>query len=294
MLQLSTIKFKSNQLKIVEETQSIVVKEVCNAMGIDFTRQYRKILSDNSYESKLIKVKTNGGMQEVFTIPLSKLNGWLFSINPNKVKPEVKQKLIEYKKDCFDVLNNYFNKGIAVNQKFFQGKDSQKVIAGLKSGMLRKDKLIERLREDLHFYQIRDVVPQEQVDILINELNNLKSKQKALPNFDKDKKFEIILKRTDELLQKDTDLYTFTRALQTHLKFYREYIEAIKGGDNELEKFKIEQIEIARKLKSEAETREMNLYRKYEDMMSRIRGFIKASNQISLLEPIEKPNYQQE
>ena len=49
-------------------------------------------------------------MQEVFTIPLSKLNGWLFSINPNKVKPEVKAKLIEYKNECFDVLYKHFNK----------------------------------------------------------------------------------------------------------------------------------------------------------------------------------------
>ena len=55
-------------------------------------------------------------MQEVFTIPLSKLNSWLFSINPNKVKPEVKAKLIEYKNECFEVLHKHFNKNTQTPQ----------------------------------------------------------------------------------------------------------------------------------------------------------------------------------
>lgn len=116
-MDLVAVDFKSNQIEVVKETQSVVVKDICEAIGLDFTGQYRKIQSDESFESKLIKVQTRGGLQEVFTIPLSKLNGWLFSINPNKVKPEVKQKLIEYKKECFNVLNNYFNNGIAINHR---------------------------------------------------------------------------------------------------------------------------------------------------------------------------------
>lgn len=116
-MNLVPVDFKSNQIEVVEENQSIVIKDICENIGLDFSRQYRKLISDESYESKLIKVQTRGGLQEVFTIPLSKLNGWLFSINPNKVKPEVKQKLIEYKKECFNVLNNYFNNGIAINHR---------------------------------------------------------------------------------------------------------------------------------------------------------------------------------
>lgn len=116
-MNLVTVDFNNHQLEVIEETQSIVVKDICEAIGIGYISQYEKIVADESYESKLIKAQTRGGLQEVFTIPLSKLNGWLFSINPNKVKPEVKQKLIEYKKECFNVLNNYFNHGIAINHR---------------------------------------------------------------------------------------------------------------------------------------------------------------------------------
>lgn len=126
-MNLVPVDFKSNQIEVIEETQSIVIKDICENIGLDFSRQYRKLISDESFESKLIKVQTKGGLQEVFTIPLSKLNGWLFSINPNKVKPEVKQKLIEYKKECFNVLNNYFNNGIAINHRVTE-TDLQKIL----------------------------------------------------------------------------------------------------------------------------------------------------------------------
>ncbi|KLD98792.1 phage antirepressor N-terminal domain-containing protein [Aliarcobacter butzleri] len=129
-MELIKVNFKSDKLDIIEENQSIVVKDICEHIGLKFRTQYEKIKADESYESKLIKVQTKGGLQEVFTIPLSKLNGWLFSINPNKVKPEVKQKLIEYKKECFNVLNNYFNNGIAINHRVTE-TDLQKILSEL-------------------------------------------------------------------------------------------------------------------------------------------------------------------
>lgn len=108
-MDLIQVNFKNDNLEVVTDGQAVVVKDICNSIGIDYIKQYQKIKSDPTYQSKLIKVQTNGGMQEVFCIPLSKLNGWLFSINPNRVKPQVKQKLIEYKNECFEVLYKHFN-----------------------------------------------------------------------------------------------------------------------------------------------------------------------------------------
>ena len=131
-MELIKVDFNNDSIEIIKETQSVVIKDICLALGIDGNTQIKKLQADESYESKLIKVQTRGGLQEVFTIPLSKLNGWLFSINPNKVKPEVKQKLIEYKKECFNVLNNYFNNGIAVNHRSSQ-TDIQKILSELEN-----------------------------------------------------------------------------------------------------------------------------------------------------------------
>ena len=143
-MELIKVDFKNDKLDIIEETQSIVVKDICEHIGLRFRTQYEKIKADESFESKLIKVQTRGGLQEVFTIPLSKLNGWLFSINPNKVKPEVKQKLIEYKKECFNVLNNYFNQGIAINHRASQ-TDLQKILDKIE----KQNQEIQNLRNQL-------------------------------------------------------------------------------------------------------------------------------------------------
>lgn len=138
------VDFNNHQLEVIEDNQSIVVKDICEDIGIEYSRQVKRIKADESYESKLIKVQTRGGLQEVFTIPLSKLNGWLFSINPNKVKPEVKQKLIEYKKECFNVLNNYFNNGIAVNHRA-SDTDLQKILETLE----KQNQEIQNLKNQL-------------------------------------------------------------------------------------------------------------------------------------------------
>lgn len=143
-MELIKVDFNSDSIEVIEENQSIVVKDICEHIGLNAKGQIKKLQSDESYESKLIKVQTRGGLQEVFTIPLSKLNGWLFSINPNKVKPEVKQKLIEYKKECFNVLNNYFNNGIAVNHKASEN-DIQKILSELE----KQKQEIQNLRKQL-------------------------------------------------------------------------------------------------------------------------------------------------
>ena len=73
-MELVKVDFKSNQLEVIEETQSIVVKDICEHIGLNHDTQIKKIKADESFESKLIKVQTRGGLQEVFTIPLSKFS----------------------------------------------------------------------------------------------------------------------------------------------------------------------------------------------------------------------------
>jgi hypothetical protein len=130
---LVQVEFKSNKIEVVEESQLVVVKDICISIGVDPKRQISKINSDCSFDSQLIKANTNGGIQEVFCIPLSQLNGWLFSINPNKVKPEVKQKLIDYKKECFNVLFNHFNPNHQAEPYLIDGKDPRCIIGGHQS-----------------------------------------------------------------------------------------------------------------------------------------------------------------
>jgi hypothetical protein len=41
-------------------------------------------------------------------LPLKFVFGWLFSINENRVKPEVKEHVLKYKIECYNALFNHF------------------------------------------------------------------------------------------------------------------------------------------------------------------------------------------
>ncbi len=155
MANLQTLKFNRDTLEvIVGDGKYVVVKAFCQNIGLDYGKQHRKLKSDPTFEAKLLKVQTPGGVQDVFCIPLDKLNGWLFTINPNKTKPEVREKLILYKKECFRVLYEHFNKSTTPPagcpaERF----DSR--INGYKSQIAQKNKKIEDLRWELVAAQTR-------------------------------------------------------------------------------------------------------------------------------------------
>ena len=44
-------------------------------------------------------------------LALRKLAGWLHTISPNKVKPEIRDKVIQYQEECDDVLYEYWTTG---------------------------------------------------------------------------------------------------------------------------------------------------------------------------------------
>ncbi|MEA3315131.1 MAG: phage antirepressor N-terminal domain-containing protein [Campylobacterota bacterium] len=186
-MELVTVDFKSNKLEVIEESQSIVIKDICNNMGLKFDTQHKKIKADPTYQSKLIKVQTAGGMQEVFTIPLSKFNGWLFSINPNKVKPEVKDRLIEYKNECFDVLYNHFNKPKPI-------KDDK--IEKLEHMIYNMSNTLEKIEKNIRPQNENIIVNSEKVQDLDNAKTHFQiSKRNKNDNLkNKEKFYQDILK----------------------------------------------------------------------------------------------------
>jgi len=106
-MKIITVEFKNESIEVIDNFVS--VNKICQNLGIDKSRQYQKIQSDETYQSELREIEINGITQKVLCIPYNKINGWLFSISVNRVKPEVKQKLIEYKNECFEVLYQHFN-----------------------------------------------------------------------------------------------------------------------------------------------------------------------------------------
>ena len=60
------------------------------------------------------------GRQRLMTcLPLKKLFGWMMTISPNKVKPELKDTIIKYQDECDDALWNHWTGKLNARHKAF-------------------------------------------------------------------------------------------------------------------------------------------------------------------------------
>ena len=57
-------------------------------------------------------VATAGGEQRMQGLPLKFLPGWLFGITASRVRPALRDKILRYQRDCYDVLWDAFKADI--------------------------------------------------------------------------------------------------------------------------------------------------------------------------------------
>ncbi|MGY6104900.1 phage antirepressor N-terminal domain-containing protein [Pasteurella multocida] len=112
-----TISFYGSQLITlkVDDVIYTAVKPIVEALGLSWSSQHRKLENSKGKFNcaHMSIVAEDGKLREMLCMPLKKLNGWLFSINPEKVRSDLKEKVIQYQEECFEVLYNYWYHGKA-------------------------------------------------------------------------------------------------------------------------------------------------------------------------------------
>jgi phage antirepressor YoqD-like protein len=143
------------------------MKHVCQNIGFDWSSQRKKLKKDGQPTARYhvwgcsdLTIPIHGVDQDVIVIPVTSINGWLFQINPENIKNEiVKDKLIKYQKECFQVLYDYWNKGVAINPKLI--RSSEDAIAAI---MGQTDKLLGAVRQNLKMIQEQVAILQPKAD----------------------------------------------------------------------------------------------------------------------------------
>ncbi len=102
------------------------MKPIVEGMGMDWAAQFTKLKQRFSKGVAEIAIPSIGGKQAMTCLSLRKLNGWLQTISPNKVKPEIRDKVVQYQEECDDVLYEYWTKGLVVNPR----KTTKKALPG--------------------------------------------------------------------------------------------------------------------------------------------------------------------
>lgn len=120
--QIQTVNFHEQSLITLQKdgVAYVAMKPICENIGLDWEAQRQRISRDevlNSTACMIKAVATDGKNRELLCLPIHYLNGWLFGVDTNRVKAQIKDKLITYKKECYQALFDYWNNGVAVNPR---------------------------------------------------------------------------------------------------------------------------------------------------------------------------------
>ncbi|WP_202611601.1 MULTISPECIES: phage antirepressor N-terminal domain-containing protein [unclassified Proteus (in: enterobacteria)] len=107
------VPFHGNNLYVVNFNGEpyVPMKPIVEGMGLTWQSQFEKLKQRFSKGITEIVIPSKGGEQSMLCLALRKLAGWLHTISPNKVKPEIRDKVIKYQEECDDVLYEYWTTG---------------------------------------------------------------------------------------------------------------------------------------------------------------------------------------
>lgn len=113
------VPFHGNNLYLVDHQGEpyVPMKPVVEGMGLAWQPQHEKIKQRfNSTITEMVIVAQDGKNRAMTCLPLRKLPAWLYSVQPGKVSPEVREKVVAYQEECDEVLWQYWTTGKADRQ----------------------------------------------------------------------------------------------------------------------------------------------------------------------------------
>lgn len=114
------VPFHNAELYIIEHNGQpyTPMKPIVEGMGLDWAAQFNKLKQKFAATiAEIAMVATDGKSRLMLCLPVRKLAAWLYSVNSNKVKPELRDTVIMYQNECDDVLWDYWTKGQVVNPR---------------------------------------------------------------------------------------------------------------------------------------------------------------------------------
>ena len=144
---MNFINFKGKKIffKYENSTNWIMLKSVCEAIGVNWNRQWQNIKEDTilkpKYAKQHIQIDKNSQSREYICLPEEYVYGWVFSIRSES--PE----LLIYKDECYHVLFNHFHGVIKDHAVLYQEIVKEKK---------RKKHLIKKLIENQDYIEYLD------------------------------------------------------------------------------------------------------------------------------------------
>ena len=94
----------------------VPLRPICDYLGLSYTGQRDRVhrdpvLSENVHQIRISRTVEKGSDQEMVCLALKFLPGWLFGLSVNRIKKELREKIIRYQRESYDILWEAFQEG---------------------------------------------------------------------------------------------------------------------------------------------------------------------------------------
>jgi hypothetical protein len=110
---LTLVEFHGDSLLgvILEDGEYVAIKPMSDAMGLSWPSQWKRLQRDPILRESIVVMAMPWGTSAVETtfLRIDLVNGWLFGIDESRVKPEARETVLTYKRECYRVLYEHFH-----------------------------------------------------------------------------------------------------------------------------------------------------------------------------------------
>lgn len=89
----------------------VPLRPIVEYLGMSWSGQFERVKDDEVLADVVRSVRvtrTEADTRNFVSLPLEYLSGWLFGIEARRVKPELKEKIMRYRRECYRVLAQAF------------------------------------------------------------------------------------------------------------------------------------------------------------------------------------------
>jgi len=137
-----------------EQRTYVPLRPICAYLSLDWSGQRQRVMRDEVLADEVrfvVITPTNpqGGDPELLCIPLDYLPGWLFGVSASRVRPDLKEKILLYRRECFRVLWEAFRPQIEQNdvETALASQESITAISQLEQ-IIEQSRAMQRMAEE--------------------------------------------------------------------------------------------------------------------------------------------------
>lgn len=191
------IEFAGATLLAVRDPQGIIwvpLRRLCEEIGVSYQSQHAKITEDrvlSKHTSMVPVVSEDRRVFEMICLDLSFVRGWLFGINANRVKAEIRERLEQYQEQVYEVIDRAFTSATsdsglddtmirAMRDNALQQAQLWEMVLSERQRLRRTEQAVEEIDEQMGVFGKLLYRHDDTLRHVLNDLNRLRTEQSAI------------------------------------------------------------------------------------------------------------------